>query len=1265
LRTVLTIIALILVSALTVALVAPYYIDWNKQRAVVEAQLSRFSGARVAVKGSIDLKLLPSPYITLNQVEIRDQKTDTALFSCDEMELALGLTALARGQFRFTQASFDHPTLDLARSSDGGIALPSLDVAKRSDSIAFDKVVVRNGSVRIAGADGSAELGANGIVLDAEAVSLLGPFKGSGEIPGRGRAKVAFSFATGGVEDGSLRVKAVVDAGSGLPRSEFDGALSLTAATPISRVATVSYAGAATFSGVVDSPNLQIPWRASGVLKADLRKASLDDLDVRLGREDRALAATGSGQMEFGPAPRVSATLAAKQLNFDALLRAEGEDTASPAKAFAALSAAFSGLEIEGGSPVALSVEFETPAAILGGDTIADVAVSAEADPSAPINVKLEASPPGRSHIVASGAIDAGPAPDFKGRVDVRIDDVPRLRDWLTQDSPEWSARLGAIGEILPYRSASAIANMDLSTAGFFAKDLNLVLERTTLTGTLALTRAVGAERGRVFMDLRTDSLDIDTLPGVGATGDFPSGVDLSLNLDARAVRVARIGETRVEGGSLALKLTKQDDEVRLDHLSIANLGGASVEANGDSGAKGRSLSAKIDAASLRDFALLAHRVAPGPITQMLVDRAGALSPAKLVLSAQSSPSTGNGADLADSLTVQGAVGVTRVDAKLDRAAGAGALSAKVSLDSPDAAPLLRQLGLPSSAIAGEGVGHISASMRGRWADGLDADMTASLAGADLVWRGRFSPNATAADNTLFSGSGSVKASNSMPLLIVLGVAPPELPIAVPTDLSANLSWRDDRLSLSQLQGLVGRTRIAGDLTYRPARVQPAPSIPTDPDVALAQAVAGDSSAALAPQLEGALQLDRLPLSALTGLALGAPQPAKAGALWSDAGFPAGLVNPPSAEIALKIGALDITDNLPAHDASARLKLARGLVSLDDLSMNVAGGRLAGHATIRRDGPNASLSGQASIEPITFDRPNFAGGVSGAMDFVSTGQSASALVAGLAGSGQIRLSGIKIPRLDQRALGRIVDKVQSPDYAIDQVNIGHALDQEFAKQALRVPDANAPATLTAGIIRLGPFEARNARDDAQLRASFDLRSFVLEIRAAFTELQTTKYWSGGPPTVNVVLQGPIESSARDIDSGLFTAGLAAQALARESERIAGLESDIRERAFFNRRLKANQFMRRRELELEAYGVDQARLKSEQDRRRVEMETLKTYEERRNAAAPPEQPAIPAPPANGANQSLMNVFPPIAQPPLPTPRPPSASQHSDPTATGLY
>ena len=79
-----------------------------------------------------------------------------------------------------------------------------------------------------------------------------------------------------------------------------------------------------------------MPWRASGALKADLRSASLDNLEVRVGPEDRALAANGSAQIAVWRDAARESSLAAKQLNFDALLRGEGEDSASPAKAYEA-----------------------------------------------------------------------------------------------------------------------------------------------------------------------------------------------------------------------------------------------------------------------------------------------------------------------------------------------------------------------------------------------------------------------------------------------------------------------------------------------------------------------------------------------------------------------------------------------------------------------------------------------------------------------------------------------------------------------------------------------------------------------------------------------------------------------------------------------------------------------------------------------------------------------------------------------------------------
>ena len=1267
-RTGLTAIAVLVILALTAALVGPYIVDWSKQRAVVEAQLSRILGEGVKVRGSIDLRLLPTPYLTLGEVEIADRKA-SVFFSCEKVVLELGLTSLTRGQFRFIWASFDHPTLDLGRGPDGEVSLPQLSLAARSNSIALDTVVVRDGLVKITGGAGDLSLG--GINVDAEADSLLGPFRGSGEASGPGGARARFHFATGAVEGRQLRLKSTIEPDRGFARAEFDGVLALADATSTAGVAAVGYTGAATFAGQIGGPaGAPVPWLASGVLKADLQAASLDNLDFRVGPEDRALTAKGSAQAAFGATPGANVTLAAKQLNLDAFLRVEGEDSAAPAQVFEDLSAALAGLGVGSGPPIAVSFDFQTPAAILGGDTIADLALSATAGPGAPVAGRLEASPPGRSHILASGAVDLGPALGFKGRIEARTDEAPRLREWLAQRAPDLDSRLAAINDVLPYKSASAAGEMDFSAAGFVARDLNLVLERSAFAGTMALTRAIGAERGRVFMDLRTDSLDLDALPNFGADGALWGGLDLSLTLNALSLRIARLGEGQVEGGSLAVKLTRRDGDVRLERLSIADLGGASVEASGAIDSTGRRLSANINAAKLHDFASLVRHVAPGPLGDLLEDRSESLSPVKLALNAQFSNAANGAPPGADSLSVEGAAGETHISVRLDRQPGdAKVVAASVLLEAPEAAPLLRQIGLPALTLAGSGRGRVSGSLRWRWGEDIDGDLTASLAGADFAWRGRVSPRAWASAETAFlQGSGSLKAGNAAPLLAILRVASPGLTLTVPTDISAQLSWRGDQLTLSQLKGVVGTAHFTGDLTYRATAAPTIPLVPVDPDLALAQSVAGGASTAPDPpsQLEGALSVDRLSFSALAGLALGPPKATTPRAPWSDVKFSAGLANAPSADIALKVASFDVADGVVAHDASARLLLGRGLVGLEGLSMNVAGGALIGHLTIRRNGPDASLAGQFSIEPVVVDRQSFAGRLSGALEFAAIGQSASALVAGLAGTGHIRMSGLRVQRLDQGAVGRVVERAQSSDYPIDQTNIDHALDLEFSKQPLRIPDADAPASLTAGVVHVGPFEVRDAGDQAKIEASFDIRSLALEIRAAFSELRTTTFWSGAPPTVAVVLKGPLEAPTRQIDSSLFVAGLSAQAIARETDRIAALESDIRERAFFNRRLKADQFLRRRELELAAYALEKARQKWDDDRRRVEAETLKADEERRKAAIPDPAvtpPALPvAPTPRDPPQSANGSFLPPPQPPTPSPRPP---QRVDPTTSGIY
>ena len=83
------------------------------------------------------------------------------------------------------------------------------------------------------------------------------------------------------------------------------------------------------------------------------------------------------------------------------------------------------------------------------------------------------------------------------------------------------------------------------------------------------------------------------------------------------------------------------------------------------------------------------------------------------------------------------------------------------------------------------------------------------------------------------------------------------------------------------------------------------------------------------------------------------------------------------------------------------------------------------------------------------------------------------------------------------------------------------------------------------------------------------------------------------------MRGPLAAPVRRIDDAALVAGLSSQAIARESDHIAAVEADIRERAFFNRVIKTEQYLDMRDREVKAYRAEQARLKVEADRKRVE------------------------------------------------------------------
>jgi hypothetical protein len=302
------------------------------------------------------------------------------------------------------------------------------------------------------------------------------------------------------------------------------------------------------------------------------------------------------------------------------------------------------------------------------------------------------------------------------------------------------------------------------------------------------------------------------------------------------------------------------------------------------------------------------------------------------------------------------------------------------------------------------------------------------------------------------------------------------------------------------------------------------------------------------------------------------------------------MTRAPIVAVDLSVADLKLSESQSAADARLKLAVAPGVVTIDEVNALLGDGRVSGHLTLRRDGANASLTGEASIEGYTIDRPAASGVLSGALEASATGGSMAALMSGLAGQGKARVDGLTISRADPTAPSRVLARVDTGDLFVSENDFLGALRRELDAAPFKAGDTTFDATITGGVVKLssafGPTLA------------YDARAGSLETRALLTLKPLPKDWDGQAPRLAVIWKGSPIAPTRDLDAGMFIASLTARALAREQARIEAFEADVRERAFFNRRLKGLAFMHQREKEIAAFDAEQARIAAEVEKRRV-------------------------------------------------------------------
>ncbi len=639
----LTVLAGLLVLALLAALIGPGFVDWRAYRPQFEARLSEALGVETQIGGDISLRLLPSPRIALQDVRIGVGSAGTSAATAEQATVELALTALARGEFRFSEARLDGATLQLVADETGAVRLPERTGKAIPAEARLDRLTISR-SALVWREAGRPVLTIAPIAAEVSAVSLAGPWRFEGEVDG-----ASLRITTGELEEGGrLRAKANLT-GEDLQLA-FDGSFVFPprqggVAAELDGVFNLSPGGSVALSGRVRGGSRQLELAG---LALDLAGGA-----ARLEGEGHYLPGNGTGAL----------ALRARRLDADALAAALAERQG--------FARALHGL------PGSLDVSLDLDQLIWHGEDFSGFALRGRlhdaglSETSASVRV-------GGALIGASGSLEPDGA---EGRLNLKAEDARRLalllgRAGLDPALADFIARLGRV-------DADATGSWSAGQMSF---------QHLIVAGSSGLRLEASGELGptRLAAKAAVNGLVLDALPpGTSLAGLFDQPeIALELSLNNARFRSA-------PPGSANLDIRREGESWRLRRLSVEGFGGVSVTGAGALLAEGGEISGRVRAPRLEALTALAGPLLPEAAAEILARTSDGLArlDAGFRLTRAASGETGVSAE------GMAAAGKLTLDGLLDR--GGAWRRAALNFELNDRRQVFTAFGLPAPAQGG------------------------------------------------------------------------------------------------------------------------------------------------------------------------------------------------------------------------------------------------------------------------------------------------------------------------------------------------------------------------------------------------------------------------------------------------------------------------------------------------------------------------------------------------------------------------------------
>lgn len=1239
----LIIIGGLLVGLLTAAFAVPAAVDWNRYRGFFEEEASRLIGREVRVGGAVNLRLLPTPYVSIEKVRIADVEATVGepLFKADEFTIWLSIGPLFSGAIQASQIELRKPTITLVLDEKGGGNWTSFANARSSSvftptRVALDAVRITNGTVAIRNSDGRQRAVFERINGEVSATALEGPYRINVAYATEQRIRELKLSTAAPEADGAVRFKGTVRApelGASvtldgvahdiLGRLRIDGDLGARIPLPgkeNARQAAAPPVASPNSALASEGPAKDAVFDLKGRLAADTAGLTLSDIALVLEDDGPPQLATGSAKLNWQQQADLKVELSSRWLDLDRMASGHAAETTVPARLWRFARGLDLVIPGDGQTSGTLTLDQAT----FGGELLSNVAFAVERSGGALTIRNLTAMVPGGGRVQANGALNpATPESLFDGEFSLRGASLARFLGWLGKGldvpTPAQDGTFLVSGRALIGSDRVAGRNLTMQIAG------------NGLTGDLSWS---GSGRRQLVAALEGSELDITPLlePGqppmtalrslvsrLGAQaggGPAPNWPEVILRLRVGRFLAAGhemrdvVTDVKYTGGNFVMPL-----------LRLGAPTGWAAELRGDivnltqQGARGNvtGVVSAENAAALDDLMrLLDLPQAARPSLR----RAAALTPVRLA----GRLAVGETAQGTADIVLDGTLGASRIGGSLRLGPEVPQWRERrgdiaVTITGANAGELVGQIlpdaMLPQGKTPPANAGRFTLRGIGNASSGFVTLAAFDAAGVKSEFRGRLSLDDTAQPGA--TGSLHLQIEDLATAMALTRAGPRPAFVGAPAVGQLKVTLGGNRLQLQSDRLRLGETNIAGKLDI--------------------------DNLTGAKRLSGDLSVPSLSVPRLLDLMTDRPPVAGQETAWSEAPFDPTLLSAFEGAVRIDAKTMALASGIDIGPAKAELAAKDGRVSLSLADADARGGKASAALRIERAGGGAKVSGEASVKDLRLeggqpaDARLLAGRLALNVAFEGTGATPRAALTALSGKGEITLADARLSGVAPASVRAAATAVLAIKGEVPAGELGRKLDEALPRTPLDLGQRKVKFEISGGAVRIDPIMVETTDGTVRGTTTIDLDQLAFDSEWKIEPKPLPRSGAAKPgtlPPVSVVFTGPLARSSA------IETRLSLDALERELT-VYRMEREVEELE----RLRKQ---------------DEQRMRQEAERQRLEAEKLRVERDfQRQTTIIPANPQNSNPGPVGASASPppaeVQGVPPLKAPPKPARKPP--------------